>query len=187
MAKADKAVNGLDCVKEALLNVKDNEKLIEHIEYAQRAIEEQDERIAIMQESDSFGGLFLEVLEKYRHSESEVISECSGKEEDERALDEEIREYLKRAADCGFSSVPVYEIKKGHGRMGVERDENGFIALWFVTEEYKEPGIQNKEAPVDAVPVFGLRIRDAKHAEIVSESFAQISGIIAAQTERAKE
>ena len=54
---ASKAVNGLDCVKEVLLNVKDNKKLIEHIEYAQRVIEEQEERIAIMQESDNLGGV----------------------------------------------------------------------------------------------------------------------------------
>lgn len=49
MENASKAVNGLDCVKEALLNMGNNKKLIEHIEYAQQVIKEQAERIAIME------------------------------------------------------------------------------------------------------------------------------------------
>ena len=193
---ASKAVNGLDKVVEFIQAAKipngsKAARMIDEIRNAQTTIEEQDERIAIMQESDSVGGLFLELLEKYAERAGRVLELCDteGLETAEKrlALSDEIQEYLKRAADCGFSTVPIYEIKKGHGRMAVEQVENGFVALWFVTEEYKEPGIPEKENPVDAVPVFGLRLRDANHAELISKSFAFISDKIAAQTEGATE
>lgn len=41
--------------------------------------------------------LFLEVLEKYRAAESEVISEYWGDSEHEEKLNKEIAEYKKRA------------------------------------------------------------------------------------------
>lgn len=41
--------------------------------------------------------LFLEVLEKYREAESEVISEYWGDSEHEEKLNKEIAEYKKRA------------------------------------------------------------------------------------------
>lgn len=193
---ASKAVNGLDKVVEFIQAAKipngsKTARMIDEIRNAQTVIEEQDERIAIMQESDSLGGLFLELLEKYAERAGRVLELCDTESldtaEKKLALSDEIQQYLKRAADCGISTVPVYEIRKGHGRMAVERDENGFVALWFVTEEYKEPGVTANEIPVNAAPVFGLRLRDAKHAEIVAKSFAWISDKIAEQTEGAKE
>lgn len=180
MAKADKAVNGLDCVKEALLNVKDSEKLIEHIEYAQRAIEEQDERISIMQESDSLGGLFLELLEKWANSEEKLISEFCGsedREQEERELADGIQDYLKRAANCGFMSIPVYDIAEGHARTGLEKSADGYVAMMYTTEDYAEPG-SDPVTTGKEIPVFGLKLRDARHAEIISESFGIIAEMI---------
>ena len=179
MAKADKAVNGLDCVKEALLNVKGNEKLIEHVEYAQRAIEEQDERISIMQESDSLGGLFLEVLEKYGDNGQEIINEIYSGEDarkKEQELSNELMEYLKRACACGLG-VTVYDIAEGHCRMGLEQQDGKLLAVWYTTEDYAEPG--SKPVPTGKeIPVFGLKLRDARHAEIISESFGIIAEMI---------
>lgn len=178
---ASKAVNGLDCVKEALLNVKDNEKLIEHVEYAQRAIEEQDERISIMQESDNVGGLFLELLEKWADDEEKLISEfCGGEDreqEEKELLADGIQEYLKRAADCGFMSVPVYNIAEGHARTGLEKATEGYIAMWYTAEDYAEPGSQPNVTGKE-VPVFGYRIRDARHAELMAETFKIIAEMI---------
>lgn len=176
---ASKAVNGLDCVKEALLNVKDNEKLIEHVEYAQRAIEEQDERISIMQESDSLGGLFLELLEKWANNEEKLISEFCGsedREQEEKELANGIRDYLERACACGLG-VTVYDIAEGHARTGLEKATEGYIAMWYTAEDYAEPGSQPNVTGKE-VPVFGYRIRDARHAELMAETFKIIAEMI---------
>jgi len=75
---ASKAVNGLDKVVEFIQTAKipngnKAARMIDEIRNAQTTIEEQEERIAIMQESDSLGGLFLEVLEKWANSEEELL------------------------------------------------------------------------------------------------------------------
>lgn len=179
MAKADKAVNGLDCVKEALLNVKYNEKLIEHVEYAQRAIEEQDERISIMQESDSLGGLFLELLEKYGETGQEnICGNYWGKERQkkEQELSNELTEYLKRAGACGLGAT-IYDIAEGHCRLGLEQQDGELVAMWYTTEDYAEPG-SDPVSTGKEIPVFGLKLRDARHAEIISESFGIIAKMI---------
>lgn len=142
-------------------------------------IAEQEERIAIMSEPDNLGGLFFEVLEKYFKSESELISEFyGGGEKAEQAvkdLADETAGFIKRALESGAGNVPVFEIAEGHCRMGVSKDENGgYIITWFAAKEYKTPG-EVAPPPEMATPVFGYKVRDAKHVRIVVDAFTEIA------------
>lgn len=137
---------------------------------------EQEERIAIMNEPDNLGGLFFEVLHKYGQAEKEQLPGCGEeREEAEKALAKELSDYLSRALESGARKVPVFEIKEGHCRMGVSTDENGgYIITWFAAKEYKTPG-EVAPPPEIATPVFGYRVRDAKHARICAEAFTEIA------------
>lgn len=139
-------------------------------------IAEQEERIAIMSEPDNLGGLFFEVLQKYAQSEKERLPECGEEREvAEKALAKELSGYLSRALESGARKVPVFEIKEGHCRMGVSTDENGgYIITWFAAKEYKTPGEVTPPTEM-ATPVFGYKVRDAKHVRICAEAFTEIA------------
>lgn len=129
MAKASKAVNGLEKAKEIITaNFKTNPKtrrlLLANITNAEKLIEEQEERIAIMSKT-----------------------------------------------------TPVYSISEGHCRMRLERDKDGYIAVFCVSEEYAKPGTM-VEPSENEMPVFGYGLRGAWHAAMIAEAFAHIAEII---------
>lgn len=147
-------------------------------------IAEQEERIAIMSEPDNLGGLFFEALGKYFKSESELISEFYGGGEKakqaEKDLADETAGFIKRALESGAlesgaGNVPVFEIAEGHCRTGVCKDENGgYIITWFATKEYRTPG-EVAPPPEMATPVFGYKVRDAKHVRLFVDAFTEIA------------
>ena len=137
---------------------------------------EQEERIAIMSEPDNLGGLFFEVLHKYGQAEKERLPECGEEREAaEKALAKELSDYLSRALESGVGNVPVFEIKEGHCRMGVNKDEDGgYVIVWFAEKEYHTPG-EYAPPPKMATPVFGYKVRDAKHVRICVEAFTEFA------------
>lgn len=139
-------------------------------------IAEQEERIAIMSEPDNLGGLFFEVLHKYAQSEKRQLPGCGEELEGaEKALANELSDLLKRALESGAGNVPVFEITEGHCRMGANKDENGgYVIVWYAVEEYHTPG-EVAPPPKMATPVFGYKVRDAKHARICAEAFTEIA------------
>lgn len=129
MANASKVVNGLDEVIDFIQtaripNGNKTARMIGKIQDAQKLIEEQEERIAIMSES------------------------------------------------C----FPVFEIEAGHARTAYAKDQNGWIVLFLTQEQYAEPGtVVGDEDRTKEQPVFGYKVRDAKHAHILSEIFGEIA------------
>lgn len=141
-----------------------------------KLIAEQEERIAIMSEPDNLGGLFFEVLHKYAQAAKKHLpADGEEREAAEKALAKELSDYLSRALESGARNVPVFEITEGHCRMGVNKDENGgYIIVWFAAKEYKTPG-EVAPPPEMATPVFGYKVRDAKHVRICAEAFTEIA------------
>ena len=93
----------------------------------------------------------------------------------EKALAKELSDYLSRALESGGGKVPVFDIAEGHCRMGVNKDEGGgYIVAWFAAKEYKTPG-EVATPPEMATPVFGYKVRDAKHARLIAEGFSEIA------------
>ena len=115
----------------------------------------------------------IEFIQTARIPNGNKTARMIGKIQAAQKVIEEQEERIDIMTESGF---PVFEIEAGHARTAYGRDGDGWVVFFLTQEQYAEPGTRvGDEDHTKEQPVFGYRVRDSKHAHILSEIFEEIA------------